>query len=124
MPDTTPMTDAEWAAAVKAMADAGAQAGEAAGSWIADGNTDEATLWALLKMWDEGDPAAPCPPSPFSGEWADEPNLYDVIGSETDVDIDTLEHEEADELASAFEEAYCEAWYIEAERTVRGLLHE
>jgi hypothetical protein len=118
------MTDAEWAKAVEDMREAGRGDGAAAGSWVADGNTSEDALRNLLRMWEEGDPAAPCPPSPFSGEWADDPTLSEVIDSNTDCDPDTLTPEEADELATAYEDAYSEAWQAEAERTVRGLLGE
>lgn len=118
------MTDTEWAAAVDAMRMAGERAGTAAGGWIADGNTREEALRALLRQWDDGDPAAPSAPMPFSGEWADDPSISDVIAMETDVDPDSLSPEEEAELADAFEEAYALAWQEEAERTARGLLGE
>ena len=118
------MTDTEWTAAVDAMRAAGERAGTAAGGWIADGNTREEALRALLRQWDDGDPAAPTAPMPFSGEWADSPTLRDVIEAETDADVDSLSPEEEADLADAFEEAYALAWQEEAERTVRGLLGE
>lgn len=120
MSDT--LTDAEWAEAFTAMRRAGARAGKAAGGWIADGNTSEESLRALLKMWDEGDPAAPVPPSPFSGEWAGDPSLEEVIDAETDIDVETIDPEEVSELGDAFEEEYCQAWHDEAERTVKAML--
>ena len=116
------VTDAEFTAAVAAMKKAGADAGKASGGWIADGNTDEKELRSLLKMWDDGDPAAPGPHSPFSGEWADGLSVWDVIGDETELDPEELSGEEIDELATAFEEAFYEAWHAEAERTVRAML--
>lgn len=116
------MTDAEFAAATAAMTEAGRRDGAAAGSWIADGNTSEASLRELLRRWDEGDPAAPGAPSPFSGEWADGPTVRDVIDRETDCDPETITPDEEDELAGAYEEAFGQAWQEEAERTVRALL--
>jgi hypothetical protein len=101
---------------------AGERAGKAAGGWIADGNTSEETLRAILRQWDDGDPVAPSAPSPFSGEWADELTLRDVIDGETDIDPESITPEEEAELADAFEEAYRDAWQEEAERTVRGFL--
>jgi hypothetical protein len=120
----TMMTDAQWALAIESMRQAGEDSGKAAGSWVADGNTPEAELRSVLQMWEDGDPAAPTAPAPFSGEWAGDPSPEDVIGANTDCDVESLSPEEIDELATAFEDAYFEAWQDEAERTVRGLLGE
>ena len=119
MDDTLTLTESEWAQAVADMASAGHRDGTASGSWIADGNTSEESLRAVLEQWDNGDPAAPCAPSPFSGEWADDPTVDDIIGNNCDIDIDSLTPEERDELADSYESAYSEAWQTEAERTAR-----
>lgn len=116
------MTHREWEAAVKAMGAAGKRDGTAAGGWVAGENTPEGTLRALLRMWDDGDPAAPSAPMPFSGEWAGDPTPEDVIGCETDCDPESLSDWERDDLVTEYEDAYLEAWQAEAERTVRGLL--
>lgn len=118
------VTDAEFGLAVKAMADAGAAHGKAAGSWIADGNTREDALRNLLQLWEDGDPAAPYAPDPLSGEWADSPTLSELIDECTELDADTLDDGERDSLATAYEEAFRDAWQEEAERTVRGFLND
>jgi len=118
------VTDEEFANALQAMRAAGAKDGKAAGGWIADGNTSEAALREMLQQWDDGDPAAPESPMAFSGEWAGDPTVDDVVASETELRVRSLEPEELSELASAYEDAYTEAWYDEAQRTVRGLLPE
>lgn len=112
----------EWAKATKAMADAGAKHGKNSGGWVTDGNTKEETLRNTLKQWDDGDPAAPTSPSPFSMEWADDTSVEEMIDQETDLCAEDLTPEERDELATAYEDAFHEAWQDEAERTVRGLL--
>lgn len=89
---------------------------------MADGNTSRAALFAMAKAWEEGDPAAPCSPDPFSGEWAGDPSIEDTVDAYTALDAADLEPEELDDLVSAFEDAYRSAWQDEAERTVRGLL--
>jgi hypothetical protein len=113
------MTEQEWTVALESMAKAGAERGKAAASWLFDGNTDGATYREWLRMFDEGDPALDGPGSPFSGEWADGLVLREVIEDETDVDYEASEPEEIDELATAFEDAYSQAWWDEAERVAR-----
>ncbi len=51
----------------------GYSAGVAAGSWVVDGNTSEATARRILEGIAEGDPVVmdSLPSSPLSGEWAD-----------------------------------------------------
>ena len=116
------ITAEEWEAAVSAMAEAGKQAGKAAGSWVADGNTSESALREIVRMWEERDREAPSPPNPLSGEWADDPSLTDIIGRETDIDPESLTPEKESDLADAYEDAYFSAWQEEAERTVKGFL--
>jgi hypothetical protein len=122
MDDT--MTEAEWTECVEAMREAGTDAGRSAGSWIADGNTSDGALRVVLRQWEEGDPAAPSAPSPFSGEWGGDPTVEETIDAATPADPETLTPEEVDELASAYEDAFAVAWHEEAERTVRALLGE
>jgi hypothetical protein len=99
-----------------------AEAMKKAGGWIADGNTRPEVLRAILQLWEDGDPEAPAAPSPFSGEWADGPAVWDVIRGQTDLDPAALKPEEVSDLADAYESAFAGAWYAEAERTDRGLL--
>lgn len=110
--------------AIDAMRNAGERNGTAAGTWVADGNTDERALKEMRRQWADGDPAAPEPPSPFSGEWAGGPSIEDMVDAETELDSDSLEPEDLDELATAYEDAYYMAWAASAERTVNGLLGE
>lgn len=116
------MNDEQWGEAIEAMRAAGASAGKASASWLVDGNTSEAALRMMLKQWEDGDPAAPSSPDPLSGEWAGDPSVAEVIEQHTDYDPDTMEPEEADELADAYCEAFAEAWQAEAERSVRAML--
>ena len=54
----------------------GRDAGETAGSWACDGNTDPAAIRRVLRMLDNGDPFADyyLPQYPdLSGQWADSP---------------------------------------------------
>ena len=54
----------------------GRDAGQAGGSWAADGNTKQQHITNVLRMLDDGDPEAYdyLPPTPnLSGEWADDP---------------------------------------------------
>lgn len=71
----------------------GREAGRAAGSWVFDGNTDEATYNKLIEGFDAGDPIVlDLCPSPLSGEWAGEsiPELSEATGLDlTDDDIAT-----------------------------------
>lgn len=119
-----PITDEDWGIAMVAMKEAGAKAGKASASWLVDGNTSEAALRTILKQWEDGDPRAPSAPDPLSSEWAGDPSVAEVIEEHTDYDPDTMEPEEADELASAYEDAFYEAWQDEAERSVRAALGE
>lgn len=122
--DTLTLTDAEFAVEIENMRQADADAGKSSASWLVDGNTSEDTCRAILKQFDDGDPAAPSAPSPFSGEWAGDPTIEDVITDVCSVDFDSLEPEEVDELATAYEDAFYSAWQDEAERSVRASIGE
>jgi hypothetical protein len=114
----------EWEKAKKDMEHAGKRDGAAVGTWIADANTKPEVLRETLRLWEDGDPGAPCPPSPLSGEWGDMPAAREVIGRETDLDPASLTPEEVNGLYAAYDEAYAQAWQESAEKTVRGLLPE
>ncbi len=115
------MTAAEWAQAIQQMRSQGETDGRNGGAWIADGNTSAETLQAILDQWEEGDPNAPAPLAPFSGEWADSPALADIIDYATECDVESLTPEDMDELGTAYEDAFYAAWQESAESTVRGL---
>ncbi len=95
---------------------AGKELGEAAGSWIIDGNTSDETARYLLKGITDGDPAVldqHGPRSPLSGEWAGEsiPELSDQYG------IDLTDDDEA----TRFEEGYDTGYWDTVERDARAI---
>jgi hypothetical protein len=106
--------------------DIGRAHGRAAGTWIVDGNTGADQLRALVEQFESGEFLAVNEFSnPLSGEWADGYSLQDLA---SDVGYDTageLHFDEGlDELATAYEAGYWEAFELEAERSVRALLPE
>src|SRR5262245_25295270 len=118
------ISDQDFNTAKEAMAAAGRSAGEAAGSWVADGNTSERALRRIIELWDDGDPEAPSAPEPFCGgtDGGAVVSPEEVIDRETELTSEELSPEEISELADAYEDAYCQGWQDEAERTVRGML--
>jgi hypothetical protein len=90
----------------------GSEAGRAAGSWVTDGNTSPETFRAILKGYEEGDPAVmDYAPSPLSGEWAGE-SMPEILGESAD----------DDEIATAYEESYIDAFWCEVLRSCRYAL--
>lgn len=71
----------------------GYKAGEAAGSWVIDGNTPTETAAAILRGYSDGDPEImDMMPSPLSGEWAGE-GMAELLGDDyTDEDADEYEN--------------------------------
>ena len=59
------------------------EAGEAAGSWVIDGNTTEETMQTLRRGIEDGDPMIldSLPTPQWGGEWADEPT-YEALATE------------------------------------------
>lgn len=97
----------------------GAEHGKNAGSWVFDGNTDEATVRKVLTMIADGDPEWEIP-APLSGEWADGMTLgrlAEELGT-------SEEHKSFDELCTAYEEAYHEAYEDEVVRSGHAMLPE
>jgi hypothetical protein len=92
----------------------GAEHGRNAGSWVTDGNTTPETYRRLLEGIRDGDPeildALPC--APLSGEWAGDPTPASVL-AELDVAEDD---DDADDVLSAYEDAYRSAVVDEVER--------
>ena len=101
----------------------GRDAGRAAGSWAADGNTKQQHITNVLKMLDDGDPEASdyLPPTPnLSGEWADDltpAKLFEeVVGREaTERDAELK-----DTLATAWEDGVMETFENQCEKTLRS----
>lgn len=111
----------------------GVEAAKAAASWVTDGNTDPENYVRLLKMMDDGDPAADdyLPASPnLSGEWADDltpKSLYEEITgldhaeeeANAFLGYETLVGSVIDALANAFEEGVSDTFTCECERLMR-----
>jgi hypothetical protein len=94
---------------------AGYEYGKAKGSWVFDGNTDEATYRRILDGFEDGDPEVlDIQPSPLSGEWAGESitELSDAFG------IDLSDPDNADE----FEDGFVQGFWDEVISTAREML--
>lgn len=97
----------------------GREAGEAAASWVVDGNTDVQIARGLLKMLDDGDPAAEqyLPRRPdLSGEFAEDltpRGLYlEVTGNDpySEADADTIQA-----LSDAWEDGVADTFELTCE---------
>ena len=123
--DLFPMHVTEWAYAnrdelsmltedpVDRMRELGAESGRAAGSWVVDGNTSTDTLAELLSDEHEWDV-----PSPLSGEWADGPLPRDVLA---EIGL-TEDDDSAEDMLTAYETAYVDAYIAEAQRSAAAML--
>jgi len=99
---------------------AGRLAGEAAASWMFDGNTTDETYRAFLKGWEEGDPMAMdayAPPSWLSGEWAGE-SMTEILGE----CYGKRDEERQDDVAQTYEEAADTAYWRTLERDAQRAL--
>jgi hypothetical protein len=108
----------------------GREAGIAAGSWAADGNTSTDHLRRMIDMLEAGDPEVWdfLPDSPnLSGEWADDPTpaslLREILGDLDDMDPETYS-ELQDLVSEAWEAGSSETFAQECERTLRAFLPE
>lgn len=96
----------------------GKRTGEAAASWVFDGNTPQETYQRVLKGLDDGDPAVydSLRTPNLSGEYADDPTPrtlaedYDIT-EERDPDGFLL-----DKVCTAWEDAASQAFWREIER--------
>lgn len=97
----------------------GREHGTSAASWVADGNSEEASMRRLLTMLDDGDPEADdyLPPRPtLSGEWADGMTPRSLFEYVTGFDA----HAEASFNADAYNgvvDALCEAYEAGVDET-------
>lgn len=100
--------------------------GEAAGSWVIDGNTSEAEARAILQGYEDGDPEVmDLQPSPLSGEWAGDPtpqSLMAELGVHHLPYGDKTDSEEESDLADAYEEGFGEGFWNEVQRAARAKL--
>lgn len=91
----------------------GADDARAAASWAADGNTDPAAARRVLRMLDDGDPAADdyLPRRPdLSGEFADDLTPDALAEAITGADAAEIDSDLIDALASAYEAGVSEAF--------------
>ena len=99
----------------------GRDAGKAAGSWAADGNTDSEAAGRVLAMLEDGDPEAwdylPKIPN-LSGEMADDPTPRTLAD---DLDIDP-ESDLLEAACEAWEEGVYDTFEHACERTLRMVL--
>jgi hypothetical protein len=95
----------------------GRQDGTAAGSWVFDGNSSEATLRRFLAGVEDGDPevldALPC--SPLSGD------ILAAVGEDTGY---LIGQDERDDVLQAYEDAYESAAQDEAVRYATAIVGE
>lgn len=136
----TAPTEVTFAALLDRATGLGLDRGRAAGSWVVDGNTPEATVRAILQGLADGDPQTmDMQPSPLSGEWADEPTMADVVGEITgddvcrncgeavmfhDYDLSCPDDYLSPELLDAFELGFGDGFWEEVERSCRAMLGE
>lgn len=109
-------------AAIEAAEAAGYVAGTAAGSWLLDGNSSLDVARRLLDGIEDGDPAVldELPSPPLSGEWAGDPTPRDVLAS---VGM-SEEDDAADDVLTAYEDAFSRGVSDEAVRSARAMLGE
>lgn len=98
----------------------GKQHGQAAGSWVIDGNTSEQTARAILAGIRDGDPEVldSLPSAPLSGEWADGLLPRDVLGWYGMDEDDPA----ADDVLTTFETAYADGMIEEVTRAARAIV--
>lgn len=105
-------------------AERGTEDGTSAAGWVFDGNTDEESYRAAIKMDEDGDPEYFDyfdAPAPLSGEWADgltPASLVDELG------YTELTDEEVSEVADAYETAFNDAHRDEVLRIARVQLED
>lgn len=96
----------------------GREAGRAAGSWAAGGNTSAEHARKVLAMLADGDPASeshlPAYPD-LSGEWADAPTPRSLVA-----DIMGEGFEEPDDRLVTVESELCSAWEEGVSETFEG----
>lgn len=122
------LSEACRASALRAAERLGQEAGHAAGTWAADGNTSPEHARRVLAMLEEGSPESeaylPAVPN-LSGEWAGELTPATLLEACGVVWCSAeLEEELTAALCEAWEEAASEAHAHECERTLRAVLGE
>ena len=95
----------------------GKSVGEAMASWVFDGNTTQETYAKVLRGIQGGDPVVldNLTTPNLSGEWADEPTPNSLA---SDLCIQT-DDDRLDDLCTLWEDAACQTFWDEIERTCR-----
>ena len=87
----------------------GYKAGQAAGSWIIDGNTTLESCRRIVQGYDDGDPEVlNMQPSPLSGEWAGE-SMKELFG-----------YQPSSRCLDLYEQGYSEGFWDEVMQAARG----
>ncbi len=106
----------------------GEEHGAARGSWVISGNTDRRTAERIVKGLDDGDPEIlDSLPSLQMGEWADDPTENDIVSeavydAKLQIEPDSLEPEEVDELINEYQDGWYAGRDQEVERSARAVL--
>jgi hypothetical protein len=98
----------------------GEAAGEAAASWVFDGNTSQETYRKVLDLIAAGDPALDdivSAPSWLSGEHSDSVNPASLLAS---LEATEVEDSDADAICTAYEEAADQAFWNHVEQTAKA----
>jgi hypothetical protein len=112
--------DKEWERKMDRARELGYEHGEAAGSWVFDGNTSPETIRYVLKGLEDGDPAVydSLPSSPLSGEWADSFSLNDLAD-----ELDVSDSDEGfDDLCTEYEDGFTDGMESEVVRSGKAML--
>ena len=89
----------------------GTEHGQSAGSWVIDGNTDDAAVRRIVNGYNDGDPEImDMQPTPLSGEFAHDPSPRDILAM-FGIDGEDFEADEYDELLGEFEAGYSEGYW-------------
>jgi hypothetical protein len=93
--------------------------GAAAGSWVVDGNTSDATCCEILRMIEDGDPAIDLPTLQL-GQWAGDPTFGEILDAAGVGG--TVDGEYEDDLFYVYSDAWYEGMQNEVERACRARL--
>lgn len=120
------LTDEQYADLDSRVRQHGRESGQAAGTWTIDGNTSGDTARAILREIEDCDFEPPPPPSPFAGQWADDPRPIDVIDEaiarDAEYEATDLTDDELDELSLAWIDEWTGGYVEQVEADARSRL--
>jgi hypothetical protein len=122
------LSDSHFDDAIAAAVDLGDCEGQAAASWMFDGNTTDDTYRRILQGIEEGDPAVydELPEADLSGQWADTitpRGVAELVASTIGVDVQRMSNDEIDRVADAYVDGFNDAVVREVERFAREHLN-